>query len=110
MAGDPVVGSLTTLSVALGLTLIGMLGAGIAWWRPALAAGMLAVALVGLTFTLGPLAGPWYDGLLAATANGPVAESAYWIDAPAMGVFLASAVFMLIAAVLSLLATIRDAG
>ena len=57
---------------------------------------------------LGPLAGPWYDGLLAATASGPVAESAYWLDAPAMGVFLASAVFMIIAAALSLLATIRD--
>lgn len=110
MLGDPVVSSLTTLGPALFLALVGAVGAGLAWWRPAFAAGLLGVALVGLAFALGPLVGPWYDGLLAATATGPLAENAYWIDAPAMGVFVASGVFMAIAAVLSLLATIREAA
>lgn len=108
MAGDPVVSSLTTLAAALALALVGAIGAGLAWWRPAVAAGLLGVALVGLAFALRPLVGPWYDGLLAATATGPVAGNAYWIEAPAMAVFIASGVFMTIAAALSLLATIRE--
>lgn len=110
MVGDPVVSSLTTLGPALGLVFVGAIGAGLAWWRPAIAAALLGVALVGLALTLGPLVGPWYDGLQTATATGPSVQKAYWMDAPAMGVFIASCALLAIATVLSLLATIQDAA
>lgn len=110
MAGDDGVSSLTTLIAALGLTFVGALGASLAWWRPGIAAGLMGIALVGLALTLEPVAGPWYHGLQTATAEGTAAQSAYWTEAPAMGIFIASALLMTVATLLSLLATLREAA
>ena len=109
MVGDPVLSSLTTLGPALGLVLVGVVGAGLAPWRPGVAAAMLGAALIGLALALGPLIGPWYDGLLAASTTGRSAQVAYWIEAPAMALFIASCALLAIAALLSLLARVRDA-
>ena len=93
-AGDAIVITGTALTVVTGLTAIALVGSVFAWIRPSIAVVVLGLALAGYWIALGPLLGPWYDGLLAATAIGPAAENQYWYDAPAMALFVASAMFL----------------
>jgi len=103
LIGDAVVSPGTELSVVAILTSVALVGAALAWVRPSLAAIALGAAVVASWIALGPLVGPWYDGLLSATATGPAAETQYWFDAPAMGFFVVSGILMAAAALLAVI-------
>jgi uncharacterized RDD family membrane protein YckC len=93
-SGDAIVMTGTALTVVTGLAAVALVGSVFAWIRPSIAVVVLGLALAGYWIALGPLLGPWYDGLLAATAVGPAAENQYWYDASAMALFVASAMFL----------------
>jgi len=96
VSGDAVVMTGTALTVVTGLAAVALVGSVFAWIRPSIAVVVLGLALAGYWIGLGPLLGPWYDGLLTATAAGPAAENQYWYDAPAMALFVSSAMFLLL--------------
>jgi uncharacterized RDD family membrane protein YckC len=93
--GTPVA-ALGAVIVALGFV------AGIALPRPAIGLAGFVLAAAAMLVIVGPLAGPWYEGLLAATAAGPVPETRYWSDAPAVPVLLVSWACVVLAAVAAL--------
>jgi uncharacterized RDD family membrane protein YckC len=93
-AGDAVIQPGNTLTVMTAFAAIALAGSLLAWRLPSITFVVLGLAVVGYWIVLGPLVGPWYDGLLAATATGPVTENQYWFDAPATALFTASAILL----------------
>jgi hypothetical protein len=106
--GDAVVEPGLALAVVASMTAVAILGSVIAWWSPAAGAVALLGAPVAFGLAVGPLLGPWYDGLLAATAVGPAPETAYWFDAPAMALLFMAGTVLGLAGLLALAGVRRD--
>jgi len=102
LVGDAVVAPGTELTVVGGLAAVALVASGLAWFKPSIAAVAFGAAMVAYWVALGPMLGPWYDGLQTATAAGPVAENQYWYDAPAMGLFFGSGIFLVVGGLLAL--------
>jgi hypothetical protein len=102
LVGDAVVAPGTELTVVGALAAVALVASGLAWFKPSIAAVAFGAAVVGYIVVLGPLLGPWYDGLVTATAAGPAAENQYWSDAPAMALLFASGIFLALGGLLAL--------
>jgi uncharacterized RDD family membrane protein YckC len=110
LLGDAVVQSGTGLAVIGTLAMIAFVGAIVAWWRPAVSLVAFVALVVAYWLILGPQLGPWYEGLVAATRIGPSAENAYWYDAPAMAMFIASGVILALGSVVAIVAMAARPG
>ena len=88
--GDAVLRVDNTVILVAGLAATAFAGVVLAWVRPGISAFLFVGTAVALGLAVGPLVGPWYDGLLAATAAGPAAENAYWFSAPAVAILFLS--------------------
>lgn len=99
LQGDAVLRADTTAILVAGLAATAFGGAALAWVRPGIAAFLFIVTAGALGLAVGPLVGPWYDGLLAATAAGPAAENAYWFSAPAVAILFLSGMTLVLAGI-----------
>ena len=97
--GDVVLRTDRTVILVAGLAATAFAGVVLAWVRPGISAILFVGAAVALGLVVGPLLGPWYDGLLAATAAGPVAENAYWFSAPAVAILFLSGMTLVVAGI-----------
>jgi uncharacterized RDD family membrane protein YckC len=107
--GDAVLEPGTALAVVAAMTVVAILGTVVVWWSPAAGGAALIGAAVVFGLAVGPLLGPWYDGLLAATAVGPSSETAYWFDAPAMALVFMAGIVLGLAGLLALAGVRRGA-
>ncbi len=102
LKGDAVVRPGPALTIGGIVTLVAILGAVVAWRSPAVGGVALLGAAIVVALAVGPLLGPWYDGLIAATAAGPAAENGYWSDAPAMALLFMAGLTLGVAGLLAL--------
>ncbi len=105
LQGDAVLRADTTVILVAGLAATAFGGAALAWVRPGISAVLFVVTAGALGLAVGPLVGPWYDGLLAATAAGPAAENAYWFSAPAVAILFLSGMTLVLAAIAAVAGT-----
>ena len=108
--GDPWVQAGPALLVVGVATAAGGLGAAGTWTEPVLGAIAFLGASLGLAIAAGPSLGPWYDGLLAATAAGPATENAYWLAAPSMALVATGGVALGLAGLLAIAGIGRGEG
>jgi hypothetical protein len=106
-AGDALIPVDSMLLVAGVFSVLAVVAAASAWWRPGVSAVVLAAVVIGFWVLLGSHLGPWIDGYNVAVAN-PVSEQQYWADAPAMAGFITSAVFLGIASLLAAFGSIGE--
>ena len=95
--GDAVLRADNTVILVAGLAATAFAGVVLVWVRPGLAAILFIGTSAALGLAVGPLVGPWYDGLLAATAAGPAAENAYWFGRAVAILFLSGTTLVLAA-------------
>ncbi len=103
--GDAVLRADNTAILVAGLAATAFAGVVLAWVRPGISALLFVGTAVALGLAVGPLVGPWYDGLLAATATGPAAENAYWFSAPAVAILFLSGVTLVLAGIAAIAGT-----
>ncbi len=100
--GDAVLDPDANVLIIGGLAATALVGALLAWFRPGISSILFAATAVVLGLAMAPLVGPWYDGLLAATALGPTSENAYWFSAPGIAILFLSGIVLLMASVAAL--------
>jgi uncharacterized RDD family membrane protein YckC len=103
--GDAVLRADNTVILVAGLAASAFAGVVLAWVRPGIAAILFVGTAVALGLAAGPLVGPWYDGLLAATTAGPAAENAYWLSAPAVAILFLSGMTLVLAGIAAVAGT-----
>lgn len=103
--GDALLRADNTVILVAGLAATAFAGGALAWVRPGISAILFVGAAVALGLAVGPLVGPWYDGLLAATASGPAAENAYWFSAPGVVILFVSGMTLVLAGIAAIAGT-----